>query len=168
MAEKAKDNQLIVSVSPHVRDEESVAKIMWSVNFALLPAMLASFYYFGPRAMTVIVLCIVSALFFEYIFQRSLNRKITINDGSAFLTGLLVGMNLPPDLPFYIPVMGSFVAIIIVKQLFGGLGYNVFNPALVGRCYRDRCGSWHDGYRTAGRTRWVGRQETCCSGDYYF
>ncbi len=135
MAKKTIDKQLVVSVSPHVRDDESVAKIMWSVNFALLPAMLASFYYFGPRAMTVTVLCIVSALVFEYLFQRALNRKITISDGSAFLTGLLVGMNLPPNLPFYIPIMGSFVAIVIVKQLFGGLGYNVFNPALVGRAF---------------------------------
>jgi electron transport complex protein RnfD len=135
MAEKSKDKQLVVSVSPHVRDEESVAKIMWSVNFALFPAMLASFYYFGPRAMIVTALCIVSALVFEFIFQKALNRKVTISDGSAFLTGLLVGMNLPPDLPFYIPVMGSFVAIVIVKQLFGGLGYNVFNPALIGRAF---------------------------------
>lgn len=135
MTEKAKDKQLIVSVSPHVRDEESVAKIMWSVNFALFPALIASFYYFGPRAMIVTALCIVSALFFEYIYQKAINKKITINDGSAFLTGLLVGMNLPPDLPFYIPVMGSFVSIIIVKQIFGGLGYNIFNPALTGRAF---------------------------------
>ncbi len=135
MAEKTKDKELIVSVSPHVRDEESVAKIMWSVNIALMPALAASFYFFGPRAVVVTLLCIVSALGFEYLFQRGLNRKITINDGSAFLTGLLVGMNLPPDLPFYIPIMGSFVAIVIVKHLFGGLGYNVFNPALVGRAF---------------------------------
>jgi electron transport complex protein RnfD len=135
MAGKIKNKDLIVSVSPHVRDEESVAKIMWSVNIALLPALAASFYFFGPRAMVVTVLCIVSALVFEYLFQRGLNRKVTISDGSAFLTGLLVGMNLPPDLPFYIPIMGSFVAIVIVKHLFGGLGYNVFNPALVGRAF---------------------------------
>lgn len=135
MAEDKKEKQLIVSVSPHVRDEESVAKIMWSVNFALFPALLASFYYFGPRAMFVTALCIGSSVGFEYIYQRSLNKKISVHDGSAFLTGLLLAMNLPPDLPFYIPIVGSFVAVIIVKQLFGGLGYNVFNPALIGRAF---------------------------------
>ncbi|MBI5674746.1 MAG: RnfABCDGE type electron transport complex subunit D [Nitrospirae bacterium] len=132
---EAKRDQFIVSVSPHVRDEESVRHIMWSVSAALFPALLASFWFFGPKAIFVTALCIISSVLSEYIFQKALNRKITINDGSAFLTGLLLGMNLPPSLPFYVPIVGSVMAVVIVKQLFGGLGYNIFNPALLGRAF---------------------------------
>lgn len=132
---EAKRDQFIVSVSPHVRDEESVKHIMWSVSAALLPALLLSFWFFGPKAILVTALCIITSVLSEYFFQKALNRKITINDGSAFLTGLLLGMNLPPSLPFYVPVVGSIVSVIIVKQLFGGLGYNIFNPALLGRAF---------------------------------
>ena len=135
MSTEAKTQQLVVSVSPHVRDEESIARIMWTVNFALLPALIMAVYYFGPRAFYVTALCIATSVLSEYLFQRWLNRKITINDGSAFLTGLLLGMNLPSGVPFYIPLVGSFVAIVITKTLFGGLGYNIFNPALIGRAF---------------------------------
>lgn len=134
MAEK-KEHELIVSVSPHIKGEETVSRIMWTVNLALVPAFLMSVYYFGARALFVTGLCIVSAVLSEYIFQKALKKKTTINDGSAFLTGLLLGMNLPPGLPFYIPIVGSFMAVIITKQLFGGLGYNIFNPALIGRAF---------------------------------
>ena len=132
---EAKRDQFIVSVSPHVRDEESVKHIMWSVSAALFPALLASFWFFGPKAIFITALCIITSVLSEYIFQKALNRKITINDGSAFLTGLLLGMNLPPSLPFYVPIVGSFFAVTVVKQLFGGLGYNIFNPALLGRAF---------------------------------
>lgn len=135
MATEIKTPQLVVSVSPHVRDEESIAKIMWTVNFALLPAFIMSAYYFGPRAVYVTGLCIVTAVLSEHLFQKGLKRKVTTNDGSAFLTGLLLGMNLPPGVPFYIPVVGSAVSILVAKMLFGGLGYNIFNPALVGRAF---------------------------------
>jgi electron transport complex protein RnfD len=135
MSAEAKTHQLVVSVSPHVKDEESIAKIMWTVNFALLPAFIMAVYYFGPRAAYVTALCIATSVLSEYLFQRWLNKKITISDGSAFLTGLLLGMNLPPFVPFYIPLVGSFVAIVITKTLFGGLGYNIFNPALIGRAF---------------------------------
>ena len=91
--------------------------------------------FLRPRAVLAIALCIISALLSEYIYQKALNKKVSINDGSAFLTGLLLGMNLPASVPFYIPIVGSFVAVIITKQLFGGLGYNVFNPALIGRAF---------------------------------
>jgi len=133
MAVEKKEHPLIVSVSPHVKGEESVSRIMWTVNLALLPAFLMSLYYFGLRALFVIALCIGSAILAEYIFQKTLKKRVNISDGSAFLTGLLLGLNLPPVLPFYIPIVGSFFAVIIAKQLFGGLGYNIFNPALVGR-----------------------------------
>ena len=108
---------------------------MWSVSASLLPAVLTGAYYFGPRAVFTVLLCIISALLSEYIYQKGLKKRTTLNDGSSFLTGLLLGMNLPPSVPFYIPIIGSFVAIIITKQLFGGLGYNIFNPALIGRAF---------------------------------
>jgi len=135
MAIEKKEHPLIVSVSPHVKGEETVSRIMWSVNLALLPASLMSLYYFGPRALFVIALCVGTAVLSEHLFQKALKKEVTVSDGSAFLTGLLLGMNLPPTLPFYIPIVGSFVAVVITKQLFGGLGYNIFNPALIGRAF---------------------------------
>jgi electron transport complex protein RnfD len=108
---------------------------MWTVNASLLPAFIMAVYYFGPRAAFVTGLCILTAVLSEHIYQISLRKKSTISDGSAFLTGLLLGLNLPASVPFYIPIVGSFVAIVITKLLFGGLGYNIFNPALIGRAF---------------------------------
>lgn len=141
MADVRKEHKLIVSVSPHVRDEETTSRIMWTVNLSLLPSLLMGLYFFGPRALFVTALCIVSAVFSEYFYQKTIKKKITITDGSAFLTGLLLGMNLPSSLwsfnPFliHVPIIGSFVAVVITKQLFGGLGHNIFNPALIGRAF---------------------------------
>jgi electron transport complex protein RnfD len=133
--EKKKEHELIVSSSPHVRDKESVAKIMWTVNLALLPAFAGSVYFFGIQALWVTALCIVSAMFSEWLVEKMTARKVTLSDGSAFLTGLLLGLNLPPSSPAYIPIVGSFVAVAITKQMFGGLGFNIFNPALIGRAF---------------------------------
>ncbi len=149
MAVAKKGHELIVSVSPHIKSEESVSKIMWTVNLALLPAFIMGVYFFGPMAAYTVLLCIISCVAFEAITQKLLNKKITINDGSAFLTGLLLGMNLPPSLPFYMPIVGSFMAIVITKQLFGGLGYNIFNPALIGRAvlflsWTRAMTTWHE------------------------
>jgi electron transport complex protein RnfD len=130
-----KEKPLIVSVSPHVKSDETTSRIMWSVSASLLPSTMMGVYFFGPRAVFTVVLCIIAAVFSEYVFQKALKKKITISDGSAFLTGLLLGMNLPASVPFYVPVVGSFIAVIITKQLFGGLGFNVFNPALTGRAF---------------------------------
>jgi len=130
-----KEHQLIISVSPHIKSEETTSRIMWSVTASLMPAAVMGVYFFGPRAALNLAITIISALAAEYAFQRMLNRKNTLSDGSAFLTGLLLGMNLPASVPFYIPIIGSFVAILITKQLFGGLGFNVFNPALIGRAF---------------------------------
>lgn len=136
-----KEHELIVSVSPHVKSEETVSRIMWSVNLSLLPAFVMGAYFFGPKALFVTALCIGAAVLSEYLMQKALKKKVTVSDGSAFLTGLLLGMNLPASLwsfsPFtvHVPVIGSFVAVVITKQLFGGLGYNVFNPALIGRAF---------------------------------
>ena len=135
MASEAKTHELVVSVSPHVRGKETVGRIMWTVNLSLLPAFIMSVYYFGPLAAYVTGLCILASVLFEHGYQVSLKKKTTIGDGSAFLTGLLLGLNLPPTVPFYIPVIGSLVAVVITKLLFGGLGYNIFNPALIGRAF---------------------------------
>ena len=125
--------ELIVSIGPHVRAEESTAKIMWTVNAALLPAALMSVYYFGLPAVLVILASIVTAVVTEAAIQKMLKKEVTVADGSAFLTGLLIAMNCPANIKLHIPVIGTFVAVAITKQLFGGLGYNVFNPALIGR-----------------------------------
>lgn len=130
-----KEQQLIVSVSPHIKTEETTSRIMWSVNAALLPATVMGVYFFGPLAALNVALCVASSVLFEYLYEKGLKQKVMVCDGSAVLTGLLLGLNLPPVVPFYIPLVGSAVAIIITKQLFGGLGYNVFNPALVGRAF---------------------------------
>jgi electron transport complex protein RnfD len=127
--------ELIVSIGPHMLSEESTAKIMWTVSAALLPATLMSVYYFGLPAIMVIVVCLVTSLLAEAGMQWLLKKPITLSDGSAFLTGLLLALNLPANAPLYIPFVGSVVAIMIAKHLFGGLGFNIFNPALVGRAF---------------------------------
>jgi len=130
-----KQHRLIVSVSPHVRSDESVSRIMWTVSAALLPAFAASLYFFGLRALIVEIITIASCVGFEALTLRWMGKPNAVGDGSAFLTGMLLGFNLPANIPLYIPVIGSFVAITITKQLFGGLGFNIFNPALIGRAF---------------------------------
>ncbi|MBF0518092.1 MAG: RnfABCDGE type electron transport complex subunit D [Nitrospirae bacterium] len=133
--EAGKENKLIVSVSPHIKSSESVDKIMWTVTATLLPTFVMGVYYFGPKAVIVTLLCIIGSLLSEYFVQKLAGKDISLKDGSAVLTGLLLGMNMPSTLPFYIPLLSSFVAVAITKQLFGGLGYNIFNPALMGRAF---------------------------------
>lgn len=135
MAVAKKEHELIVSVSPHIRSEESTSRIMWTVTLSLLPAFAMAVYYFGPRAIYVTALCVVGSLFSEWFVQRMAGKEIAVKDGSAFLTGMLLGLNMPSSVPFYIPLVASFVAVAITKQLFGGLGYNIFNPALMGRAF---------------------------------
>lgn len=126
---------LNVSASPHIRCQESTSKIMWSVVAALTPAALFGIYLFGVRAALTIALCIATAVLTEYLIQRWQGKDITINDGSAAITGLLLAMNIPANLPWYMCIIGSFVAIAIAKHTMGGLGYNIFNPALIGRAF---------------------------------
>ena len=136
MAEpKKKEHELIISSSPHVRSGESVSRIMWTVSLALLPAFAGSVYFFGVAALWVTALCIVSSMLSERLVQRMTGTGSSLSDGSAFLTGLLLGLNLPPSSPAYVPILGAFVAVAITKQLFGGLGFNIFNPALIGRAF---------------------------------
>jgi electron transport complex protein RnfD len=128
-------NKLIVSVSPHLHKDESVSKIMWMVVVTLIPAGIAGVFIFGLGALWVIILGIISALITEASLQVLSKRKVTVLDGSAVLTGLLLAYNLPPKVPFWLPIVGSFFAVAIGKQVFGGLGQNIFNPALVGRVF---------------------------------
>lgn len=128
-------NKLIVSPSPHLHKGESVSRIMWLVAASLIPAGIAGIVIFGFSALWVIILGVASALITEALLQALTGRKVTILDGSAFITGLLLAYNLPPNVPFWLPVVGSFISIAIGKQVFGGLGQNIFNPALVGRVF---------------------------------
>lgn len=132
---KIETGQLTVSASPHIRCDESISKIMWTVNAALAPAALFSGYQFGVKALVTIVICIVAAVATEYVVQRWQGKPVAVNDGSAFLTGLLLGMNIPATVPWYMPLLGSVVAIAVAKHTMGGLGYNIFNPALIGRAF---------------------------------
>jgi len=128
-------NKFIVSSSPHLHKNESVSKIMWMVVLSLIPSGAAGVFIFGSNAFWVIILAMASAFFSELISQALCRKRISILDGSALLTGLLVAYNLPPNVPLWMPVVGAAFAIIIGKQIFGGLGQNIFNPALVGRAF---------------------------------
>ena len=128
--------KLIVSLSPHAHGTDSVEKNMYGVIIALLPALLVSFYYFGLGSVVVCLSSVAACVFFEWAISKyMLKRQPTISDGSAILTGLLLGMNLPSNLPVWIILIGALVAIGVGKMSFGGLGNNPFNPALVGRCF---------------------------------
>lgn len=124
-----------ISASPHIRDNASVRRIMLDVILALLPAAFYGVYRFGWYSLLILVTCIVSSVIIEALFQKLSGKEITVNDCSAALTGLLIGMNMPPSIPIFIPVIGCAFAIIMAKQIFGGLGHNFMNPALAARCF---------------------------------
>lgn len=125
----------VVSGTPHVRSKESIQSIMRDVIIALVPATAAGIYYFGLRALILIVAAIISAVFFEWLYEKITKKPVTINDLSAVVTGLLLAMNLPAPAPVWVAIVGSAFAIIFAKQLFGGLGQNFINPALAGRAF---------------------------------
>lgn len=129
--------KLIVSLSPHAHGTDSVEKNMYGVIIALVPALLVSLYCFGLGAAIVCATSVAACVFFEWAINKFImnNPRNTVLDGSAALTGLLLGFNLPSNLPLWIIIIGALVAIGIGKLTFGGLGSNVFNPALVGRCF---------------------------------
>lgn len=124
-----------VSVAPHLRAENSTKSIMRDVAIALMPILLVGIYHFGLPALFVTVLCVVSSVLFELLFELITKRTVTIFDNSALVTGLIIAVNLPASVPWYIPVLGSFFAIVVVKMLFGGIGQNFINPALAARCF---------------------------------
>ncbi len=130
------DKKLIVSLSPHMHSGNTVKGAMYGVLIALIPALITSLVFFGLGALIVILTSIASCVLFEFLIQKFLlKQKTTICDGSAILTGLLLAFNLPSNLPIWIILIGSLVAIGIGKMSFGGLGNNIFNPALVGRVF---------------------------------
>lgn len=126
---------LNVSTSPHVRSHTSTTTIMADVIIALLPASAWGVYIYGWDAFKVILLCILTSVATEYVYQKFMKRPVTIHDLSAFLTGLLLALNLPAGVSWYIPVLGSIFAILVVKQVYGGIGQNFMNPALAARCF---------------------------------
>lgn len=130
-------NKLIVSLSPHVHNRDSVQKNMYGVCIALIPALLTSLYFFGVGAAVVLATSVIACVLFEWAISKFIlkTERNTITDGSAILTGLLLGFNLPSNLPIWIIIIGALVAIGIGKMTFGGLGCNPFNPALVGRVF---------------------------------
>lgn len=124
-----------VSVSPHLRSQSTTSSIMRDVAIALLPVIAFGVYHFGLPALIVTLLCVISCVLSEVVFELITKRPITVFDNSALVTGLILAVNLPASVPWYIPVLGGMFAIIIVKMLFGGLGQNFMNPALAARCF---------------------------------
>ncbi|MFQ5901163.1 MAG: RnfABCDGE type electron transport complex subunit D, partial [Thermodesulfobacteriota bacterium] len=123
------------SSSPHLLSEENIPKIMHSVIAALLPVVVTSIYIFGFRPLLLMGVCIAASVATEYVFQKVRQKEITLADGSAIVTGLLLALTLPPEFPLWAAFLGGVVAIGLGKQIFGGLGYNIFNPALLGRAF---------------------------------
>jgi len=124
---------LVVSPAPHIRYKATTNRIMFDVIIALLPAFVMAVWIFGPRAILITGVCVLSCVFFEWAFEKLLKRKNTINDLSATVTGILLAYNLPVTIPVWQAIFGSFIAIVLVKQLYGGLGKNFANPAITAR-----------------------------------
>ena len=129
------ENNYKLSSSPHIREKVTSSNIMLMVVIALLPASAFGVYNFGIPALIVLISTTVSAVLTEYIYEKLMHKKITINDWSAVVTGLLLGLNMPASAPWWMGALGSVFAILVVKQLFGGLGQNFMNPALGARCF---------------------------------
>lgn len=128
-------SQKILSPSPHMRDEDTIQKIMFTVVFALVPVWAAATYFFGFDSIRLVLISSLTAVLAEMVIGKMRKRPITVWDGSALVTGMLLGLSLPPSVPNWMVVLGSVVAIVVGKQVFGGLGANPFNPALVGRAF---------------------------------
>ena len=126
-------DNLAVASSPHLVTALDTQKTMMWVLIALIPSFIASVFYFGAGAVILTAVCAVCSMFFEWGYERLLGKKVTVKDLSACVTGVILAMNLPANLPVWMAVIGCFVAIVIVKQLYGGLGRNFANPAIVGR-----------------------------------
>ena len=125
--------KLLVSSAPHITGKDTTASLMRDLIIAMVPAMAASVYFFGIQALILTAVSTLACVAFEFLYQKMLKKPVTISDLSAAVTGILIAFNCPPSLPLWTVVIGAFFAIIIVKQLFGGLGYNFANPAIVAR-----------------------------------
>jgi electron transport complex protein RnfD len=128
-------SRLTVAVSPHIREKDTVTRIMWTVALTLLPATVFGLFNFGWYAGVVILIAVATAVVSEAAWQKLTGKRVTVSDGSAFVTGLLIALVLPPNAPWFVPLVASAVGIVVAKQLFGGLGCNIWNPALVGRAF---------------------------------
>lgn len=126
-------SNLTVSSSPHIRQNTTTQRVMLDVIIALMPALIASVIIFGFRALLVTGVCVVCCVLLEFIWQKLMHKKVTVNDLTAVVTGILLAYNLPVGIPIWQAIIGCIVAIIVVKQLFGGVGKNFVNPALTGR-----------------------------------
>ncbi len=135
MEEIKMDHKYRVSVSPHVRDSITTSRIMLYVILSLLPACIFGVVNFGYDAAVILGVSVVSAVAAEYIYEKLFGLPVTVGDLSAVVTGLLIGMNMPPAISWWIPAMGSVFAIIVIKMIFGGLGQNFMNPAMGARCF---------------------------------
>ena len=133
--EEIKSNKLTLSTNPHIKDKDNVNNIMWRVIIALLPATIAGIYFFKTRALWTIIGSVIFAVLTELIIEILTKKPLTIKDGSAVVTGLLLALTLSPLVPSWIPMIGAIFAIAIAKHIFGGLGHNIFNPALAGRAF---------------------------------
>ncbi len=126
---------LTISESPHLLDRLTAPRMMWGVVISLVPVIISSIFFFKFLAVKLIISCVLSCLVTEAVIQKLRGKKITVFDGSALITGMLLAMVLPPSLPIWAAIIGGVVAIGLGKQLFGGLGYNIFNPALLARAF---------------------------------
>ena len=129
------ENKLKMSSSPHIRSKDTTSSIMMWVTIALLPASAFGVWNFGLSALIMLISTTAASVLTEYIYEKLMHKKITIGDWSAVVTGLLLGLNMPASAPWWMGVIGGIFAILIVKQLFGGLGQNFMNPALGARCF---------------------------------
>ena len=127
------DKKLTVSASPHIRAASTSRRIMLDVIISLVPALIASGIFFGLRALAVVAVTVVACVLSEYVTRKIMKRSNTIGDLSAVVTGILLAFNLPSSIPFWMAALGGAVAIVVVKQLFGGIGQNFVNPAIAGR-----------------------------------
>ena len=133
---KAEKPKLVLSAAPHIKDDSGIAKIMWYVVIAMMPALIGATYFFGFRALWLTILGGISAVITEAIIQKFLMKKpVSVRDGSALVTGILVSFNVSPAVPWWMPIIGSIFAIGVGKMVFGGLGNNPLNPALLGRAF---------------------------------
>lgn len=126
---------LNVSSSPHVRTQTTTKGIMYDVAIAMIPAAAYGVYQFGIKALLIILVTVAACMLSEFVYQSLMGLPVTISDGSALVTGLILALNMPPEIPLWIPFLGGVFAIIVVKQVFGGLGQNFMNPALAARCF---------------------------------
>ena len=131
----AQTRPLIVSYAPHIRTKDNITKIMYTVVVALVPSIISSVYYFGLQALSIVLVAVISCMASEFIINKIRKKELTCLNGSAVVTGILLALNVPSGLSLWMVVLGSVVAIIITKELFGGIGFNIFNPALVGRVF---------------------------------